>query len=273
MRRLVTVLVLGLLALVNAVAEPPKIRKIHYSDYETRFTAKGNQVYYEDVNVWVYTRAFAERFGMPEKWIDENLKGAEAVAYRRVVGETRSHFPHKGPDVWMDDERCYMDLYIKDTVELPWLTDRMAEFSSVGHSFYYLTPQSRKDHEWVMRSLGMFSRHVPGAVSGGVGDVKSGDLWIMAYDRQVYPGLMYISINRSCAGAMEDGTSWIRFNRLDDLKNPKKVLGVMHQVELPASFHRRIYAYWKARRGDPAKLWGRILSGRPAKDECGQATP
>jgi hypothetical protein len=32
--------------------------------------------------VWVYTSAFAKRFGMPQEWVDDELKGAEALAYR-----------------------------------------------------------------------------------------------------------------------------------------------------------------------------------------------
>jgi hypothetical protein len=35
-----------------------------------------------DPNTWVYTRAFAERFGMPEGWISDELRGVEAVAFR-----------------------------------------------------------------------------------------------------------------------------------------------------------------------------------------------
>ncbi|WP_426416895.1 hypothetical protein [Aestuariirhabdus sp. LZHN29] len=33
---------------------------------------------------WVYTRNFAERFGLPERWIDEDLQGVEAVVYYRL---------------------------------------------------------------------------------------------------------------------------------------------------------------------------------------------
>jgi hypothetical protein len=29
-----------------------------------------------------YTSAFAKRFGMPQEWVDDELKGAEALAYR-----------------------------------------------------------------------------------------------------------------------------------------------------------------------------------------------
>jgi hypothetical protein len=30
----------------------------------------------------VYTSKFAKRFGMPQEWVDDELKGAEALAYR-----------------------------------------------------------------------------------------------------------------------------------------------------------------------------------------------
>jgi hypothetical protein len=36
----------------------------------------------KDTHVWVYTSKFAKRFGMPKEWVDDELKGAEALAYR-----------------------------------------------------------------------------------------------------------------------------------------------------------------------------------------------
>ncbi len=41
--------------------------------YEETFTPKAGKAYSEDINVWVYTSEFAERFGMPEAWIDDGL--------------------------------------------------------------------------------------------------------------------------------------------------------------------------------------------------------
>jgi hypothetical protein len=35
--------------------------------------------YTKDTHVWVYTSAFAKRFGMPQEWVDDELKGAEAL--------------------------------------------------------------------------------------------------------------------------------------------------------------------------------------------------
>ncbi|WP_426416896.1 hypothetical protein [Aestuariirhabdus sp. LZHN29] len=45
---------------------------------------------------WVYTRDFAERFGLPEQWIDEDLQGVEAVVYywRGLEGATFLRHPN-----------------------------------------------------------------------------------------------------------------------------------------------------------------------------------
>jgi flagellar biosynthesis protein FlhB len=37
------------------------------------------------IHVWVYTSKFAKRFGMPKEWVDDELKGAEALWPRLVL--------------------------------------------------------------------------------------------------------------------------------------------------------------------------------------------
>jgi hypothetical protein len=52
-------------------------------NYNTRYTPQGRikagkrGTYKKDTHVWVYTSAFAKRFGMPQEWVDDELKGAE----------------------------------------------------------------------------------------------------------------------------------------------------------------------------------------------------
>jgi hypothetical protein len=49
-------------------------------NYKSRYTPQGRikagkrGTYRKDVNVWVYTSAFAKRFGMPQEWIDDDQK-------------------------------------------------------------------------------------------------------------------------------------------------------------------------------------------------------
>jgi hypothetical protein len=39
----------------------------------------------KDIHVWVYTSKFAKRFGMPQEWVDDELKGAEALFAARNI--------------------------------------------------------------------------------------------------------------------------------------------------------------------------------------------
>jgi hypothetical protein len=49
-------------------------------NYNTRYTPQGRikagkrGTYKKDIHVWVYTSAFAKRFGMPQEWVDDELK-------------------------------------------------------------------------------------------------------------------------------------------------------------------------------------------------------
>jgi hypothetical protein len=50
-------------------------------NYNTRYTPQGRikagkrGTYKKDIHVWVYTSKFAKRFGMPQEWVDDELKG------------------------------------------------------------------------------------------------------------------------------------------------------------------------------------------------------
>nr|MBS0022112.1 hypothetical protein [Gammaproteobacteria bacterium] len=91
--------------------------------YEEFFTEKSGQAYNEDINVWTYTTEFAKRFAMPETWIDDELKGAHAVAFRVETVSGTIRFPHKGPNVSMPIRRCILDIYLNEKALIPWVND------------------------------------------------------------------------------------------------------------------------------------------------------
>jgi hypothetical protein len=51
-------------------------------DGEYRGPEPGKASYVKDEFTWFVTREFAKRFCMPESFVDEQLKGAEAIAWR-----------------------------------------------------------------------------------------------------------------------------------------------------------------------------------------------
>ena len=119
---LIALLIAGVLTVPLAAADAPRT-------YNSLFTPEGRKAagrtgtYSKDPHVWVYTRAFAERFGMPEQWIDEGLQGAEALAYRvdwDYYGVKCGYFGEL--ETCRPAAACTLDMYLPDSADLPWNT-------------------------------------------------------------------------------------------------------------------------------------------------------
>jgi hypothetical protein len=188
------------------------------SNYEQRFEVPRNGVRLQDNNVWVYKREFADRFGMPERWIDDDLEGAEAVAYRIETQNIRSCGFFGEPENCRSDYYCTFDVYMSDSEseKLPWKSDRVTEFSKVDSSWPFLTPQSRRDQiGWIegeqridrsQLNIGLDSLSW---VSGPPRDDKvysgsSSGVRVMAYDREIFEGLDYIRLSSDCSIARRE---------------------------------------------------------------------
>ncbi len=115
---------------------------------ELRKPAKGRGTYLKDPNVWVYTREFAERFGMPERWIDESLKGAQAVAYLVEASNTQSCGFFGEKENCRPRLYCIFDLYITDeeSAKLPWESHKSADWIGKDSSRVFLNSQHEEDH-------------------------------------------------------------------------------------------------------------------------------
>ncbi|MEF8793905.1 MAG: hypothetical protein V5A50_09530, partial [Thiohalorhabdus sp.] len=125
-------------------------------DYATTFTPKAGEAYQKDINVWVYTAGFAERFGMPEEWVSGELEGAHAAAFRVVTRSNRKFFPHKGPEVSMPIRECMLDLFLPSTAEIPWANDQVADMRfETPTAPAYLDPDRPKDEQWQRRPVGI----------------------------------------------------------------------------------------------------------------------
>lgn len=110
--------------------------KVYQSRYEDRYTFKHGKPYILDPWTWSYTKEFAERFRMPEQWIESELKGALAVAWRMTtIGDTTCGLGKKEDNCWKP-LNCQLDVYYDNKIELPWvrpevvLDNRMQGLSS-----------------------------------------------------------------------------------------------------------------------------------------------
>jgi len=182
------------------------------SNYQQRFEAPNKGVRLKDNNVWVYERSFAERFGMPERWIDEDLKGAEAVAYRVEAKNTRSCGYFGETDNCRTNYYCVFDLYLSDSdsERLPWKTDRKVGFAKEDTSVPFLSAQSRSDQKGWDEDEQRYDRSrlnigidtmswVSGPpTEGKVFSASSDRVRVQSYDRKIFEGLDYIKLATDC---------------------------------------------------------------------------
>jgi len=234
---------------------------------EKRKPEKGRGTYRKDPNVWVYSREFAERFGMPEKWIDSNLKGAEAIAYRVDVTNTEICGYFGDPSSCRPTIFCLFDVYLKDEdgAKLPWESHKLSDWSDWDASAIYLSVQKKDDDlYWYDETRGRrYGRRGSKAlrsiswVSGKPKRRKNGkkvafsshaDMYARSYRRDFYKGLDLIQL-KSCSMATHTARP-VNIDFLDpmpSMMNPKNRLpnGKINHEKLEVLKKRR-YAKWFA---------------------------
>ena len=114
---------------------------------ENRTGIGGGTTFVPDPHVWVYTSDFAKRYGMPDRWIDDSLKGVEAIAYK-VVDETDRTCGYGGnAESCVPSQACLFDFYIPKSANLPWKDDRLQGFKQRKRfrSMYFLSKQNEAE--------------------------------------------------------------------------------------------------------------------------------
>lgn len=224
--------------------------------YEETFTPKAGKAYSEDINVWVYTPEFADRFGMPKEWIDDELKGAYAVAFRVEYVSGRLMFPHKGPDVSMPTERCILDVYVPSDAPIPWRDGQVADFWVMTPSSpTYVLPQSKEDRVWRQRPAGIES---PGKKARRpVIRLDEGTLFVREYDKELYPGVMYMSFNMGC---MEPPKRAVLVEFCADESWEGSRCHALHEIHIPDAYMQKLHGQWYEKTGKGAtKQWREII--------------
>jgi hypothetical protein len=210
--------------------------KPHTYDLKTT-PRKGNRTFTKDPNVWVYTSEFAQRFGMPEKWIDDSLEGAQAVAYRVQVSnrETCGYFGEK--ESCRPNLSCIFDVYITDenSAKLPWESHKSADWQNWDSSRNFLAVQQEKDlwywHDEIndlsyvrtgptgLRSVvyveGPFNKKRNEPFSG------QGPMQVREYRRDFYQGLDLIELHSCLAVRADNPVRFYFLAPLPSMREPK----------------------------------------------------
>lgn len=223
--------------------------RVYNSRYEDYYTFKHRKPYILDPWTWGYTKEFADRFRMPEQWIEPELQGALAVAWRMTtIGDATCGLSQREDSCWKPLS-CQMDVYYDNKIELPWIRpevvrdNRMPDLSS--SRFLVIPPK-----QWPPEEKG-------GPFGGGgfrYGKYTQGGGILVNFDREFQPGVGLISWigNGMCPPDYTGPEKVItRFPNLDDFEKYRKGsllekdIRAVHTVEFPSSFLRRAKALYE----------------------------
>ncbi len=148
---------------------------------------------------------------------------------------------------------------------IPWINNQTVDVRfRTPSSPTYLLPQTEKDSEWRQRPVGMpisgTLAKEPLIYMGVVGNKMGGSVFIREYDKEIYPSISYISLNRSCMTPPKKA-SWVDF-MLDGNWNygEHDAEDIAHRIEIPGPFMARLYELWFERSRKPAvENWRKVI--------------
>ena len=249
-----------------AQTEPAKPQRSEKSlRYGVNQTFNG-RTFEKDNNVWVYTKEFADLFGMPTEFI-EDLQGAEAAAFR--IEDTSYQLCGFGGDAekCQKVEQCMIDLYFdEDKTPLPWATDKKSEWLPWYSSLRWLRWKGPNPARIAERPLGIipntssrgaiapfadpaskqqaiFTSNI-GTDRGGDEDI-TGSHAISGYTRQVYKNLTLINLQLGCIIDQPKIVN-IRLDARHQVADP--AIACLNRIRLPEGFVQRIKEQLKVQR-------------------------
>lgn len=195
----------------------------------------------QDPYMWVYNASFAKDFGMPERWVDNSLAGADALAFR-----TTQSFPMCGwggnPAACRVSSKCVLEMYFHhDRHPLPWnealrWTDMWLRETSVK-TMYTLRSLDRIDSfhwpkpplvdENTREELKWWNVHSSKDRSGGGAQT-------LAYDRTAFDSYALVVLNYDCTSSDLAGLNLaVRPPHYQDAKTKRA-------IRFPSSFREKM---------------------------------
>lgn len=241
--------------------------RVFRSTHDENYTFQNRGTYVLDPYIWAYTKEFAERFRMPEEWIEPDLKGAYAVAWRMTtIGEIMCGHGGKADNCWKP-LNCQMDVYYDNRIDLHWnypevIRDNLMNGLSSGR-FLGVTPTSRKRR--------YAEKMILGSGGGGLrfGKYSQGGSQLALFDREYEPGVGLISWIGSGVCPEYTGTEKVRmqFVNPDDFQQyrhgrlAEKEIRLIHAIEFPQHFLQRANAAYTAQNKPNEDVMNNLIRG------------
>lgn len=184
----------------------------------------GGQAFYKDNNVWVYTKEFADLFGMPAQYI-EAVQGVAAAAFRIEDSSFQDCGFGGRADACRKVEQCLIDLYFDESkTPLPWASEIKTQWLPWYSSMRWLRPLDPKERphgtlaidppSGVIRNETLHGQVVPFAdpvtwrqaifttntnVGENSGWSMSGSMAVIGYTRDFYRNLSIVNLQFGCS--------------------------------------------------------------------------
>jgi hypothetical protein len=228
--------------------EPPPIEDRRYEDY---FTFKYEKSFTKDPWTWGYTKEFAERFRMPEQWIEPEMKGILAIAFRVTdVGQSVTCGLGAREDNCWPSVVCQFDIYYDNSINLPWVKE-----AEMRDSFLTIQISSAGfTHDAYGRLRERYKTERGGPKPLRIGFTSMERKWwhfpdaFTYYDREYAPGVGLIGIQKgACELPFRKGDYWLGIfaskeaqEKSENLPHHQlKNMGLVHEARVPESFMQR----------------------------------
>lgn len=227
--------------------------------YEDHYTFKHGKPFILDPYIWAYSKAFAERFRMPEAGINPEMKGALAVAWRMTaIGRITCGYSGKADNCWKPLD-CQLDVYYDSAVQLPWnypevVRDNLMLGLSSAEFIHDLSDSKRMrryvDKKDPKRPRGPMN--TGGTIEFGKNlEFRNGSSTVVLFDRDYEPGVALISrVGPGVCPPKVAGPGVLRFIATSDSEKaphgkaaPAKLV---HTIELPESYLSRLRPSFEA---------------------------
>lgn len=256
----------GISTVYSQENNPPRTEDYRYEDW---YTFKRGKTFTVDPYVWVYTREFAKTFRMPEQWVDDDLKGALAVAFRMTtIGNLMCGYGGKESSCWPPLE-CQMDIYYDNRIKLPWTREEIfRDFLMRGissHEFLYDPTKSKG----IRRYLPEDPKAIRGVLASGgvikVGKYQSSEAQITYFDHEFQSevGLIGWIGTGVCPRPVAIGYMYFYDNETSRKINRMQIKSEnarpTHVIEFPKSFMQRANAVYEAQSKQNKEVSQRLI--------------
>jgi hypothetical protein len=247
-----------LLGLVVVQAVHAQVRS-SYADRQNPRLSKSGPIYM-DPNVYAYTAEFAKRFEMPSEWIVQDLKGADAVAWRMMPSYQECGWGGD-PKACTQTVKCEIDLYFDHRRNpLPWDPRRLERYMTIsGSSIGFLANFPRREAlnhpNYPVARRKLFEPARPGdhwsaddspfidPQSGKGLSIQhfSGYVPFTGYDKEVFPGMALLTLlDIGCSGGPRDATFVLASDLVRLPLSAEEKAAIAHTIVMPQSWRTRI---------------------------------